>query len=535
MTATRRAVVGGGLAAGALAASPAVIRARAVVPASRTLRAVMHGDLRSFDPVWTTAVITIYHGAMVYDTLFGMDGEMRPRPQMLSRVAVSEDRKTYSFELRDGLVFSDGSPVTAADCIASVRRWAARDGGGQHLFLRVLDTPVRDERTFAIVLREPYELLIDVLAKTSTNVCYIMRRKEAETDPNQQVTTSIGSGPFLFNQDETRHGASYVYDRNPAYRAREETPSGTAGGKVVRLDRVVWDNMDELTAVSALQAGEIDFHEVPPLDSVPELERDPSLRVEILNRAGNIGSMRLNFLYPPFDRVEARRAMLHLVDQKVILQATFVDPKYYRTCGAYFGCGTLMESDAATEWFTAGQDIGKAKELFRKADYDGRPVVILQTTNIAFGNNATQLIAQWLRQAGVNAELAPSDWGGVVTRRASKKPPGEGGWNAFVTWSSAQGLSNPVAHVAHAATGEKAWFGWPSDPNQEGLRDRWAAAATLEERRAVARQIQANAWSFVPGVYLGQWTHPVAYRAKLRGLLAVPDTALPFWNVEKTA
>src|SRR4051794_18189619 len=145
MATTRRAIVGGGLAAGALAASPAIIRARAAVPASRTLRAVMHGDLRSFDPVWTTAVITIYHGAMVYDTLFGMDAGMRPRPQMLSRVAVSEDRKTYTFELREGLVFPDGSPVTAADCVASVRRWAARDGGGQHLFLRVLDTPVRDE------------------------------------------------------------------------------------------------------------------------------------------------------------------------------------------------------------------------------------------------------------------------------------------------------------------------------------------------------------------------------------------------------
>ena len=89
--------------------------------------------------------------------------------------------------------------------------------------------------------------------------------------------------------------------------------------------------------------------------------------------------------------------------------------------------------------------------------------------------------------------------------------------------------------MAHAATGEKAWFGWPSDPNQEGLRDKWAAAATLEERRAIAREIQANAWNFVPGVYLGQWTPPVAYRAKLRGFLAVPDTALPFWNVEKTA
>jgi peptide/nickel transport system substrate-binding protein len=535
MNTTRRNLVGGGLAGAALIAAPGLVRAQSPVPKSRTIRAVMHGDLRSFDPVWTTAIITIYHGGMIYDSLFGMDSEMRPQPQMVSKFGVSDDKKTYTFELRDGLKFSDGSPVTAADCVASVRRWAARDGAGQHLFLRVKDTPVKDDRTFAIVLREPYGLVVEALAKVSTNVCYVMRKREAETDPNQQISAFVGSGPFMLNQQETKHGASYVYDRNPLYVPRAEAASGTAGGKVVRVDRVVFDNMDELTAVSALQAGEIDFHEVPPIDVLGQLQSDPKIKVEILNKAGNIGSMRLNFLFPPFDRVEARRAMLHLVDQNAIMQSTFVDPKYYRSCGSYFGCGTPMENDAGTGWFSAGQDIAKAKELFRQAGYDGRPVVILQATNIAFVNNATQLVAQWLRQAGVNAQLAASDWGGVVTRRSSKKPPDQGGWNIFVTWSSTQGISNPIAHPGHATTGEKAWFGWPSDDKQEGLRDKWAAASSVEDRRSVARELQDNAWSFVPGTYLGQWAPPVAYRANLRGFLPIPDTALPFWNVEKAA
>src|SRR5258705_4412682 len=122
----------------------------------RTLRAVMQGDLRSFDPIWTSASITSYHGALIYDTLFGVDENMKPQPQMVGKYGVSDDKLTWTFELRDGLKFSDGSAVTAADCVASMRRWAVRDGAGQRLFARVRDTGVKDDKTFQVVLREPY-------------------------------------------------------------------------------------------------------------------------------------------------------------------------------------------------------------------------------------------------------------------------------------------------------------------------------------------------------------------------------------------
>src|ERR1700742_5401515 len=102
MKTTRRAVVAGGLAAAALAKSPAILPARAAPSAAGTVKAVMHADLRVLDPIWTTANITAYHGAMIYDTLFGLDGDFKPQPQMVGKWGVSDDKLTHTFELRDG-------------------------------------------------------------------------------------------------------------------------------------------------------------------------------------------------------------------------------------------------------------------------------------------------------------------------------------------------------------------------------------------------------------------------------------------------
>ena len=294
---TRRSVLSGALATAALTSAPSIIKTQAQPAAARTVKAVMHADLRVLDPIWTTANISAYHGAMIYDTLFGLDGNFTPQPQMVGKWGVSDDKRTYTFELRDGLKFSDGSGVTASDCVASVRRWAARSGCGQTMMKRVKDTPVVDDKTFKIVLSEPYGLVIDSLSTISTSLCYMMRKKEAETDPNQQIRETIGSGPFLYNRDETRPGNRHVYDRNPNYFPRKEPASAMAGGKVVKLDRVTFENIaDEQTALSALQAGEIDFYEVPPQDLVDDLKKDKNLTVEILNKTGDAAMMRLNHL-----------------------------------------------------------------------------------------------------------------------------------------------------------------------------------------------------------------------------------------------
>src|SRR5262249_29759245 len=232
---TRRAFVKAGLAAMAAATTPRRLAAETAASAANTIRAVMHGDLTVLDPIWTTANMTAYHGAMLYDTLFGIDANLETKPQMVSKWAPSEDKKTWTFELRDGLKFSDGVAVTSDDVIASLRPWAARDAAGQHMMQRVSDIAKKDDKTSQFILKDPYGYLVDALGKTSTPLCYIMRKKEAETNPMEKITAYVGSGPFLFNEAETRQGARYVYDRNPNYVPRSEPASGLAGGKVAKV------------------------------------------------------------------------------------------------------------------------------------------------------------------------------------------------------------------------------------------------------------------------------------------------------------
>src|SRR5439155_18578279 len=194
--------------------------------AETTLRVVMHSDLKIVDPIWTTAYIVRNHGYMIYDTLFAMDAKGEIKPQMVDKLDVSKDKLTYTLTLRDGLLWHDGKPVTAEDCVASVKRWAAKDSMGQKMLTFVKDLQVVNAKTFKIVLNEPTGLVLGALGKPSSNVPFMMPKRVAETDPNTQISDTTGSGPFIFRKDEWKPGDKAVYLKNPNYNPRAEAPSG---------------------------------------------------------------------------------------------------------------------------------------------------------------------------------------------------------------------------------------------------------------------------------------------------------------------
>lgn len=539
MTSSRRSVLTAGVAAASLA-SVGIHLAKAQTRPPRQARMVPHGDLNVLDPIWTTQNMAAYHGAMMYDTLYGIDANFVPQPQMVGKTDISADRKTYTMELRPGLKWHDGTPVTARDCVASLRRWQAKDGAGQHLFERVADTPVVDEKTFRIVLKEPYGLLLDALAKTSTPLCVMMKAEIAATDPNTQITKHIGSGPFKFIEAEYRPGSRVVYERNPDYVPRSEPASGIAGGKRVFLDRVIWDIMpDAQTAASALMAGEVDFFEVPPIDILPTLAAAPGVKIEVFNKLGNVGQVRLNHLHPPFNNLAARKAAQLAINQEDIQRAAVGDNKYYRTCGSNFTCGSAMGVEDGSEALMLNAPVAqrqeRARALLKESGYDGKPIVLLHATNIHVMNQTMLVVAQNLRQVGFNVQLASTDWGAVVTRRSNQNAPDQGGWNVFYTWSGGNATSSPISLFAHAAIGKKAWFGWPENPAIETMRNEWAAAPDLASRKAVASRINREMMAYVHDVKTGQWVSPVAYRGdRLRNLVQVPEV-VPWWNVERYA
>jgi len=521
------------LSAAALVAAPSLIASPALAQ-SKTIRAVMHSDLRVIDPGLTTAYITRDHGYMVYDTLLAMDADFKIRPQMASWT-VSDDKLTYTFTLRDGLKWHDGTPVTAEDCVASLKRWGKADGMGQKLmdFTASLEAP--DAKTIVLKLKEPYGLVLESIGKPSSLVPFMMPKRIAETPVGKAIPEQIGSGPFKFVQAEFQPGVKAVYEKNKDYVPRSEPPSWTAGGKVVKVDRVEWVTMpDAQTQVNAIQSGDIDFIENPSYDLLPILSADKELVIHTLSPLGFQTLGRMNFLYPPFDNEKVRRAAFLSISQKPVLDALIGNPKYYKVCGAVFGCGTPLATDAGGETLINGNGMEQAKKLLAESGYDGTPVVIMAPGDVVALKAQPIVVAQFLREAGFKVDVQATDWQTVVTRRASQKPPKEGGWNMFFTNWAGPDILNPVANVSTNGKGKDGgWFGWPQDAKIEELRDKFARATSLDEQKKLAEEIQKRVYEQVIYIPLGQFEQPSVWRQSLKGVLDGPATPV-FWNIEKT-
>jgi peptide/nickel transport system substrate-binding protein len=375
----------------ALAAAAVVVAALVTTAAAQTLRVAPHSDLKVVDPIWTSALISVNHGYMIYDTLFALDDELAVQPQMVERYEMSADKLMWTFTLRAGLEWHDGAPVTAEDCIASLRRWGARDSMGQKLMSYVADLAAPDANTIRMTLKEPYGLVLQTLAKPGANVPFMMPKRVAATDPNTQISDFTGSGPFIFKRNEWRPGEKVVYVRNPKYRPREEPASGLAGGKRAKVERVEWLWIaDPQTQVDALLKGEVDLIEQPPHDLLALLAADPNVVLKVTNAPGRQIDFRFNLLHKPFDNAKARQAVAYAFNQKDFLASVIGDPQWYRECKSLFPCGSPLESTKGWD-DKLGSDFATARRLLQEAGYDGTPVVLMQSTDIVALSN----LAPW--------------------------------------------------------------------------------------------------------------------------------------------
>jgi peptide/nickel transport system substrate-binding protein len=499
----------------------------------KTLRFIAQADLRSLDPIWTTAYITRNYGYMVYDTLFALDKELKPQPQMVDKFTVSDDKLKYSFTLRDGLKWHDGAPVTGADCIASIERWGKRDPLGQKLMEAVAEMKPNGQNGFTIALKEPFPLIIEGLAKLSSNTPFMMPERIAKTDAFTQVSDPIGSGPFKFLKEEWVPGNKAVFAKNTDYKPRSEPPSFAAGGKVVKVDRVEWLYIpDPSTATAAMTAGEADWFEQPPADLLPILAKDKNITVANIDPLGNQGVLRFNHLQPPFNNPKMRQAVLQLVDQKdYMIGVVGNDAKNWQVCKSFFACGSPMSVTTGTDGILDKTNVEKAKALVKEAGYNGEKVVVVSATDQPIVHAQALITTELLKSAGINAQLDANDWGTLITRRTSKEPVDRGGWSIFHTWIVAPDVLSPALNFAVRMDGEKAWFGWPTDPKVEELRAAWLKAPDVAAQKKVASDLQAAALQSVPYVPTGQFFTPTAFRKNLEGVIVAPVVFL--WNVEK--
>jgi peptide/nickel transport system substrate-binding protein len=514
-------------------ALPGVTRAAS----KRVLKFVPQADLAVLDPILTTAGVTRSHGYLVFDTLYGVTGPedgFRAVPQMAAGHRVEDDGKTWRVTLRDGLVFHDGQKVLARDCVESLRRWGVRDTLGQALMARTDEISAVDDKTIIFRLKRPFPLLPDALGKLTPNICAIMPERLASTDPYKQITEMVGSGPYRFKADERVQGSRFVYERFAGYQAREGGESAwTSGPKAAHFDRIEWHVIpDPTTAAAALQSGEVDWWELPTSDLLPVLRRGGKIRVSIIDPTGNCALLRPNHLHPPFDNPAIRRALLGAIDQTEFMTAVMGDDQaLWRTPCGFFTSLSPTADVGALPPLAGRRDNEKVRKDLQAAGYNGERVVLMVPQDVPNQKAMSEIAADMMRRVGMNVDYQAVDWGTILQRRASKNAPSQGGWNMFCTRFWGSECFSPAAHSPLRCNGGQAWFGWPSSPRIETLREQWFDAHDPGTQKALATEIQAQAFEDVPYYPLGLYYNPTAHRADLSGVL---NGGPFFWNVRRT-
>lgn len=527
---------GAGLAATAGFAALGGLSAPALAQgaAARTLRFVPQANVSSLDPIWTTQFVIRNHSVLIFDTLFGIDSNFVPKPQMAEGAETSGDGLTTVIKLRPGLRFHTGEPVLAKDAVQSLKRWMVRDVMGGQIRAVLDDITAPDDRTIRIQLKRPYRQLLFALAKTGTNCAFIMPERIAMTDPFQQISEAIGSGPYRFIRDEWVPGSRSVYQKFDGYVPRQERGDWFSGGKIAAIERIEWHIMpDPATASAAIQNGEVDWWETPLPDLVPILKRNRQVIVEQTDPLGNVGALRVNHLHTPFNHVKARQALMLAVNQSDYMQSLMgSDPTGWREMSTFFTPQTPLATELGKGTMTGPRSLDAAKKLLAESGYTNEKIVLIAAMDIAITKVQSEVTADVLKKLGMNVDFVATDWGSVGARRQKKDAPEAGGWHIFHTWFAGADCANPAAYSGMRANGGTAWFGWPDIPEVEAGITEWFDSATPEAAKAAAVKIDKASIEQVSYIPTGQFFLPQAWRRNISGIQKAP---LPiFFGVTKT-
>ena len=504
-------------------AFPSIARAEAAT----TLKYIPYADLALLDPL-VSAFITRNHVMTIFETLFALDEAGVPQYQMLEGHNVEADGRLWRLTLRENLRFHDNTPVLARDAVASLRRWSVKDSFGQALFAATDELSAPTDKVIEFRLKRPFPLLPNALSKPTNLMAAIMPERLALTPASTLLKEMVGSGPYRYVADERVPGARNVYRRFAGYLPRPQgTPSFFSGPRIASFDQLEWlTTPDPGTQVAALQAGEVDWVEQPLMDLVPKLRADPKLKVQVVETKGLIGMLRFNTLHPPFDNPAIRRAVLKAVNQREFMSAVVGENASFDDHVGIFSPGSDMANDAGMEVLSGKHDLAALRKEILDAGYKNEKIVYLTSTDVPRINAICEIGAEMLRKLGLNVDEISTDWGTVVQRSVSKQPLDKGGWSMFGAFTGGYDWLSPATNQQNRGNGLAGYNGWPTSERLEALRDAWFLATDLATQKALARELQLQAWQDVPTLPLGAYYQPVAYKADLTGML----TGLPMFT-----
>jgi peptide/nickel transport system substrate-binding protein len=462
------------------------------------LIAAIGGEPDQLDPQKTTSYFSFEVLENVFDTLVEPDENLEMRPALAESWSVSPDQLTWTFHLRRGVTFSDGSPFGADDVVYSYRRIIDEKLSNANKFSAVRSVTATDNDTVQITVNQPTpNLLINI---GGFKGMAIVQRRNVES--GQIATHPVGTGPFAFKS--AKSGDSLTLTANPHY-----------WGGAPPIGRVTFRYISEpSTALSALQAGEIDWTDVVPTQRVDELKGDDSIRMGV-RPSTDYWYLALNEARKPWDDVRARQAIAYAIDRAAIVQATS------------YGTATANELaiPRGNPWYTPydrySRDIDTAKSLLDAAGAKVRTLDLLVTSEYPQTVTAAQIIADNLRPFGIDVKIRTVDFATWLDEQNN-------GHFDMLMMGWLGNIDPDDFYYSQHHTGAKSNAQKFSDPGVDRLLD----AGRTETNHDVRRDIYAKAATIIADqvsyIYLYNPSVIQTWSTRLSGYQARQDRAIRF-------
>ena len=478
-----------------------------------------YADSLFLDPVLNDANVDIWILSNMYDTLLmpSADGKS-VEPGLATEWEVAADAMSVTLKLREGTMFSDGTPITAEDVVWSLKRASTPDNGiWGFLVSSIQDVTATDASTIQITLNRPDPSIIPALSVFNTAIMpkAAFEAMAGATDLEKATAFAanpIGSGPFVLESWD--RGSTMKLVRNEYYWA-----DGADGEKLPYLDGITFEVIpDDATRILRVQSGELDGAELIPFARVAELQADPKVRMELFP------STRVQYITMNVrDQIEGRDNPLS--DPKVREAMNYAANKAAIIQVVTFGVGSPMTTfmSSATPMATDNGplypfDIEKAKQLMAESRYpDG-----FSTSILALAGNQDELgiataLQQMWAQIGVTLEIKQVD---NATRTQEYR---DGVFDMRVAaWTN--DIADPgqiTSYFAYSPTIDALHSGWKNaevDALYEASQSETDVVKRAEEYATIQKIFNESG----PTVPLYETPYPVALQTNVKGFVQIP-------------
>ncbi|WP_368653982.1 ABC transporter substrate-binding protein [Ornithinibacillus sp. 4-3] len=442
------------------------------------------------DPHVTTNIATSDISRHFFETLLTVDSEFNVQPMLAESWELSDDGKTYTFKLRQGVEFHNGKELKAEDVVASLNRWKDLSGG-RGLFLDSTFVEV-DDYTVELQMPEPLSIALTGLSYMGGGYAAIMPKEIIEGASEDGVTEYIGTGPYEF--EEWRQDQHILLTKNDNYQSRDEEPDGLFGKREAIIDEIYFMFVtDSSTRVAGIQSGEYDIAHAVPFDSADQLEGSPGLENHIYPTAFLIA--HFNKKNGVFTDPKAREAALAVVNAEDVLKAAYSNDKYYMLNHS------LMMPHQQDQWYSdVGEelynqnDLEKAKALLEESNYNGEEVRIIATRDYEDQYLGGVVLQEQLESMGMNVTLEIYDWPTL-----SDLIYEEDAYDIFMMGNT------PVSEPTSSVFLRPDYAGFIDDPKIVELVDEFRSKPTAEEAKPIFDELQAWFYEYIPAIRFGDF------------------------------